>query len=103
VDPRGEVVSAQRESFEARRAELVARAAAEREALALRFAPLGKLESGFDRLRRMNPQLPTIAMGGGLGLSALLLALPTGRIPLVRGAVALLHLAGSLRGLLSRR
>lgn len=102
MDP-GEALSAERRMLEARRAELVARAAVEREALARRFAPLGKLERGFERMGGMSPQLPTFAVGGALGLTALLLALPTGRVPLVRGGIAILHLAGSVQKLLSRR
>jgi hypothetical protein len=102
VDPRA-LVSAPRETYEARRAMLMARATAEREALAREFAPLGALDSGLERLRALKAQLPAIAMGTGLGLSALLLALPAGRTPLVRGGIALLHLAGSVRRLFSRR
>jgi hypothetical protein len=96
-------LSPHRETFEARRAELVARASEERDALARRLAPLGKVENGLEQLRGMGPQLPTMVMGAGLGLTAMLLALPIGRVPLVRGAIAVLHLAGSVRRLLSSR
>jgi hypothetical protein len=102
MDP-GATLSAPHATFEARRDELVARAAREREALAHRFAPLGHVDGGLDRLRAMRSQLPTLGVGAGLGLTALLLALPTGRIPLVRGGIAILHLAGSVRRLFARR
>jgi hypothetical protein len=102
VDP-GALVSTPDETFEARRAVLVARAAAEREALARQFAAPMSLGDGLGWLRGMKPRLPTIALGAGLGISALLLALPVGRFPLVRGGVAVLSLAGSVRRLLSRR
>ena len=95
-------MSAGHVAFEAHRAELVARAAAERETLSRRFAPLGKLESGLQRLPRSGPQ-PTIVAGIGLGLTALLIALPIGKLPLVRSGIAILHLAGSVRRLLSGR
>ena len=102
MDPEA-VVSGARETFEARRAALVARADAEREALARQLAPLGSLDSGLERLRQLKPQLPSIVVSAGLGLTAMLLALPAGRLPLVRGGIAALHLAGSVRRLLSRR
>jgi len=102
VDP-GPLVSAPRGTLEARRAALVARAASEREALARQLAPLRTLDSGLERLRVMKPQLPAIVIGTGLGLSALLLALPAGRSPLIRGGIAMLQLAGSVRRLLSDR
>lgn len=102
MDP-GAVVSAPAGTPAGRRALLVARAASEREALARHLAPLGALDSGLERLRTLKPQLPAIAVGAGLGLSALLLVLPAGRAPLVRGGIALLHLAGSVKRLLSPR
>jgi hypothetical protein len=102
MDP-GEILSAEHVTFAERRAVLVAHAAAEREALAGRLAPLGNLDGSLGKLRAMRFQLPSLALGTGLGLSALLLALPTGRIPLVRGGIAVLHLAGSIRRLLSPR
>jgi hypothetical protein len=97
------IVTAHEATFEARRDELVARAAREREAVAQRLAPLGNLGGGFDRFRAMRSQLATLGVGAGLGLTALLLALPTGRIPLIRGGIALLHLAGYVRRLLGGR
>jgi len=96
-------VSDRRGTLDERRAELVARAAAEREALSRQLALLGTLDGGLARLSSMKSRLPGIAMGAGLGLSALLLALPAGRFPLVRGGVALLHFAGSVRRLFSQR
>ena len=102
MDP-GTVVSAQRGTHEARLTALVARAATEREALVHQLAPLAALDSNLESLRVMKSQLPAIAMGAGLGLSALLLALPAGLTPLVRGGIALFHLAGSVRRLFSRR
>jgi hypothetical protein len=81
----------------------VARAAAEREALARQLALLGTLDSGLERLRVMKAQVPAIVIGAWLGLSALLLALPAGRSPLIRRGIAMLQLAGSVRRLLSSR
>jgi transposase len=96
-------VSAAHETFAARRATLVAQASAERETLARKLAPLAALDRAIEKLHTWKSQLPMIASGAGLALSALLLALPTGRFPLVRGGVALLNLAGSVRSLFSRR
>jgi len=90
-------------TFAARRVELVARAAAEREALARQLAPIAALDSGLERVRIVKSELAAAAMGAGLGLSALLMMLPVGRTPLVRGGIAMLHLAGSVRRLFSRR
>jgi hypothetical protein len=102
VDPET-VVSAQGVTFEARRAALVARAAAEREAIAQKLAPLGALDTGFEKLRTMKAQFPAMSLGAGLGLSALLLVLPAGRSRLIRGGIAMFHLAGSVKRLLSPR
>lgn len=102
MDP-GAALSPPRETFEARRATLLARAATEREALARQLAPLAVLDRGLEMVWRLKTQLPLVTTGLGLGLSALLLALPTGRLPIVRGGVALLNLAGSVKGLFTRR
>jgi len=96
-------VSHSHETFEARRAALVARAAAERDALARRLAPLGAIDDGLHKLRMMKSQFPALSMGAGLGLSALLLALPAGKSRVVRGGIAMFHLAGSLKRLISGR
>jgi hypothetical protein len=96
-------VSAARETFAARRAVLQERAAAERAALARQLAPIAALDSGLERVRIVKSELAAAAMGAGLGLSALLMMLPVGRTPLVRGGIAMLHLAGSVRRLCSRR
>jgi hypothetical protein len=96
-------VSAARETIDQRRARLVSRAAAERESIARHLAPLGTLSDGLDRLRGINHRLPTVAVGVGLGLTALLLVLPGGPASLLRRGVALYHLAGSVGRLFSRR
>ena len=44
-----------------------------------------------------------MSIGMGLGLSALLLALPGGQAPLVRGGIALYRFAKSVRTLFKRR
>ena len=102
MDP-GTVVSAHGETLEARRAALVVRAAAEREAMARRLAPLGAMDTGLEKLRTIKSQFPAISLGAGLGLSALLLVLPAGRSRLIRGGIAMFHLAGSVKRLLSSR
>jgi len=102
VDPGEAFVRAAQESLDARRAELVARAAAEREALAGMLAPLGTLDRGLERLETWKLDLPTTALGTGLALSALLLALPAGRSPVVRGGIALIQLATSVKRLFTR-
>lgn len=106
MDPRadpGPPVSAGRATFVARRAELVARAATERESLARQLAPVAALDAGLERVRIVKSEVAAAAMGAGLGLSALLMMLPVGRTPLVRGGIAMLHLAGSVRRLFARR
>lgn len=101
MDP-GALVSAAREALEARREELVARSAAQRAALAEQLAPLATLDRGLEKLRGLKLGMPTAAIGTGLALSALLLALPAGRSPVVRGGVALIQLAASVRRLFAR-
>jgi hypothetical protein len=96
-------VSTVRPTFEERRADLVARAAAERAEISRLVAPLAVFDDGLARLGALRSKLPGVAVGAGLGLSALLLALPVGRFPVVRGGVALLQLAGSVRRLFDRR
>ena len=96
-------MSAWRREVEARRAALSARADTQREDLAQQFAPIAALDAGIDRLRVVSAGLAPIVVGAGLGLSALVMALPVGGTPAVRGGVALLHLAGSVRRLFLRR
>ena len=102
MDP-GAVVSAAQDRFDAARAELVARAAADRARLAGQLAPVAVVDRGLEKLRSMAGSLPGSAIGTGLALSALLLTLPAGRSPLVRGGVAVIQLAASVKRLLSRR
>lgn len=96
-------MSLARETFEQRRARLVSRAAAEREGIARQLAPLGTLSDGLDRLRGVHHRLPTVAVGVGLGLTAMLLVLPGGPASLLRRGVALYNLAGSVGRLFARR
>ena len=96
-------MSAGVETLEGRRTALVARAALERAAMGQRLAPLGAIDDGFEKLRVMKSQLPGLSVGVGLGLSALLLALPAGRSRVVRGGIAMFQLAGSVTRLLSSR
>lgn len=95
-------MSAKSDALEARRAELVARAAADRQVIVRQLAPLRRLDSGLAELAAWRHRLPGLAVGAGIGVSALLLALPRGRTPLLRGGLALVHLAGSVRKLFSR-
>lgn len=95
-------MSGARESLEARRTRLVARADAERQAMAARLAPLGALDRGIERVRALGPALPAIAVGAGLGLTALLLVRPTSRSRALRTGLAMFHLAGSVKRLLAR-
>ena len=95
-------MSSGRESFRARRAVLVARAASERQALSHQLAPLASIESGLERLRSLKSKLSPITIGAGLGLTALLLVLPGGRAKVLRSGMALFHLAGSLQRLIAR-
>ena len=97
------VVSAGEKSHEARLAELVARAAADRARLAQQLDPVTHVDRAFDKLREWKQGWPAAAMGGGLALSAMLLALPAGRSPIVRGGIAVLQLASSVRRLFSRQ
>jgi hypothetical protein len=85
----------------ARRAELVALAAAEREALDRQLAPILNMEDHVQRLRALAPRLPALAAGGGLVLAALTLMFPTGALGLVRRGMTLFQLARSVGRLLS--
>lgn len=96
------VVSAGEKSSEARLAELVARAAADRQKLAHLLDPVTKLDRALDKVRAWKLDGAAAAVGGGLALSAMLLALPAGRSPIVRGGIALLQLASSVRRLFAR-
>ena len=94
-------MSADRDPHEARRAELVARAEADRERLRQRLEPVLKLDRAFERLRDWKLDVPAAGLGTGLALSALMLALPAGRSPIVRGGIALVQLAASVKRLFS--
>ena len=85
-----------------RLAELVQQAAADRAALSKQLEPVAKLERGLERLRAWKLDVPAVGVGTGLALSALLLALPAGRSPIVRGGIALVQLATSVKRLFSR-
>ena len=95
--------SGKRGTLEEERARLVARAAAEREALSKQLEPFATLEGTLERLSVKKPELLGTSLGMGLGLSALLLALPAGQTPIVRGALALFNLASSVRAFFKRR
>jgi hypothetical protein len=101
VDPRA-VLKTVQQDLEDRRAELVARAAADRAGLTQQLEPLLKLERGLEKLRDLTLGLPTTAIGTGLALSAMMLALPAGRSPLVRGGIAVIQLAASVKRLFTR-
>ena len=101
MDP-GALLSSVQRDLEARRAELVARASADRSAVARHLEPLAKIERGLEKLRDMKLALPATAIGTGLALSAMMLALPAGRSPLVRGGIAVVQLAASLKRLFTR-
>jgi hypothetical protein len=101
MDP-GAVLSAARETLAQRRAELVARAASQRQAVAQKLAPLATIDRWLERIDHVRNHLPGIAAGAALGLSALLIAIPR-NLPLVRTGVAAFQLAGSLRRLFRRR
>ena len=101
MDP-GAFVSRWQASLDARRAELVARAAEDRARLAEQLAPVASLDRGLEKLRGMKDSLPGAAIGTGLALSALLLALPAGRSPILRGGIAVLQLAASVKRLFTR-
>jgi hypothetical protein len=96
-------VSGEVGTIQEQRERLVARAAAERAALSKQLEPFSTLEGALERLRGKKQDLPGMAVGLGLGLSALLLALPGGQAPLVRGGLALYRLANSVRTLFKRR
>lgn len=96
-------MSGKPESVAEQRAKLVARAAAEREALARQFEPFTTLEGTLEKLSGKKHDLPGMSVGVGLGLSALLLAFPGGQAPILRGGLALVRLASSVRTLFRRR
>jgi hypothetical protein len=85
------------------RAQLVARAAAERVALSKQLEPFATLEGTLAQMSVKKPELLSTSLGMGLGLSALLLALPVGQAPLLRGGIALFRLASSVRTFFKRR
>ena len=101
MDP-GAVLKTVQQDLEDRRAELVARAAADRAGLTQQLEPLLRLERGLEKLRDLKLQLPTTAIGTGLALSAMMLALPAGRSPLLRGGIAVIQLAASVKRLFTR-
>lgn len=90
-------------TLEEQRAMLVARAAAQRVELSRQLEPFSTLEGTVERLSGSKAELPGMSVGLGLGLSALMLALPAGQTPLVRGGIALFRLASSVRTLFKRR
>jgi hypothetical protein len=96
-------VSRAPDAFAERRVALVARAAADRAAVARQLAPLGAVDGMLGRLEAARAQLPTLAAAAGFGLSALLLAFPSARFPVLRAGLALINLSGSVRRLFSRR
>ena len=96
-------MSGEREEFEARLATLVARAAAERQDIGEQFAPVRRIDTGLAWLAQKKTELSALGLGAGLGLSALMLALPTGRFSVLRGGMALFQLAGSVKRLFTRR
>jgi hypothetical protein len=96
-------VNAARARLEAHRAELVARADADRRGLSAQLAGLGALEDGVGQFGLVKPQLPGLAMGASLGLSALLLALPPGQATVLRAGFAVFRLANSVRKLFTHR
>lgn len=102
MDPEA-AVSGNGESLEVQRARLVARAAAEREALSKQLEPFSTLEGTLERLSVNKREVLGTSLGMGLGLSALLLALPAGQTPIVRGGLALFNLASSVRTFFKRR
>lgn len=85
------------------RERLVARAAAQRVALSKQLEPFSTLEGTLERLSGKKAELPGMSVGLGLGLSALVLALPAGQAPLLRGGIALFRLANSVRTFFKRR
>ena len=95
-------MSAAQDARAARRSELVARAAKDRAAVAELLAPIAKLDRGLEKLREFRSSLPGSVISTGLALSAMLLALPAGRSPIVRGGVAILQLAASVKRLFTR-
>lgn len=96
-------MSAAREALAARRAELVARAALDRAAIAKQLEFVRSIEGGLERLGQTKPELPALAVSAGLGLSALLLALPSGQGKILKAGLSLFRLAGSVRKLFSAR
>ena len=96
-------MSGKAETIAEKRAKLVARAAAERESLSRQFEPFTTLEGTLEKLSGRKQELPGMSLGVGLGLSALLLAFPGGQAPIVRGGLALIRLASSVRTLFQRR
>lgn len=96
-------MSSARDRSAARLTDLVVRAEADREALRKRLEPVMKVDRVLEKLNTLRRDVPAAAIGTGLGLSAMLLALPVGRSPIVRGGVALLQLGTSVWRLFTRR
>lgn len=96
-------MSGKAETVAEKRARLVARAAAERESLSRQLEPFNSLEGTLEQLSGKKHDVPGMSLGVGLGLSALLLAFPGGQAPLLRGGLALIRLASSVRTLFQRR
>jgi hypothetical protein len=96
-------VSGEQGTIQEQRQRLVARAAAERVALSKKMEPFSTIEGALERLSANKPELLGSSLGLGLGLSALLLALPVGQAPIVRGGIALFRFARSVRTFFKRR
>ena len=101
--PQAAVVTAPGGSLEERRAALMARAQAQRDALAVRLEPLDRIDRTLERWSGVTSRIPGWAVGTGLGIAALMLARPGRRFPLIRGGIAVVQFALSVRKLLSRR
>ncbi len=94
-------MNARREDPAARRARLVARADSERRWLAERLAPVAAFDDGVARIARIPSRHKALAAGLGLGLGAVMLLMPGTRGRALRTGFALVHLAGSVRRLIS--
>jgi hypothetical protein len=88
---------------ERKRAELVARAAADREAFGKYVDVFQSIETGIAQFGTVRAELPSAAVGAGLGLSALMLALPSGHASVLKAGIALFKFAGSVRRMFTGR